>query len=390
MATTTTDRSEVGAVNRPALVFDADSHVMETDDWLAGFADAAVRDQIAPLGLANAGAKARDLMESLPSVWETHRSQEIDAEVVRGPKGWLAPGALDTEVRGKVLDALGITVQLVFPTFAIGQFRSDDLDVVYGGTQALNRAITAFCEPDERLKPIGWLPWHDPDRALRVLDEAIELGVAAVWLPHDAPGDTAPAHVDMEPVWARLADADIPFVLHVGGGKLLPPKYHNNGRPRPTDFLGGGENMRSKDFPVLHHSAERFLTCLALDGVFARHPGLRCGVIELGASWVPTMLRNLDHAFKNFAKFEPLLQELELSPAEYLRRQVRFTPFPFEDTRWLVEQEGPELFMFSTDYPHPEGGRRPFEVFGEELQSFDDDTRERFFWRNGADLLGLA
>jgi hypothetical protein len=71
-----------------------------------------------------------------------------------------------------------------------------------------------------------------------------------------------PANVGLEPVWARLSEAGVPFVLHVGGGKLLPREFHENGRPRPVDWLGGGENLRGKDFPVLHHSPERFLACL--------------------------------------------------------------------------------------------------------------------------------
>ena len=182
----------------------------------------------------------------------------------------------------------------------------------------------------------------------------------------------------------------MPFVLHVGGGKLLPKAFHNNGRPRPKDFLGGGENLRSKDFPVLHHSPERFLSCMVLDGVFERHPDLRGAAIELGASWVPGLLRNVDHALRSFSRFEPALGDLTLSPSEYLRRQVRFTPFPFEDTAWLLDQCGPEMFMFSTDYPHPEGGRRPFEAFGKAVGGFDEATRDRFFWRNGAELLGLV
>ena len=77
-------------------------------------------------------------------------------------------------------------------------------------------------------------------------------------------------------------------------------------------------------------------------------------------------------------------------PSHYIREHVRFTPFPFEDTAWLIEQCGPALFMFSTDYPHPEGGKRPFEIFGDALDAFGDDARERFFWRNGAELLGLT
>jgi predicted TIM-barrel fold metal-dependent hydrolase len=191
-------------------------------------------------------------------------------------------------------------------------------------------------------------------------------------------------------VWARLAEAGVPFVLHVGGGKLLPKAFHNNGRPMPKDWLGGGENLRAKDFPVLHHSPERFLACLALDGVFERHPELRGGAIELGASWVPGLLRNVDHAYRSFSRSEPDLKSLPMLPSEYLRRQVRFTPFSFEETAWLIDQCGSELFMFSTDYPHPEGGRRPFERFGAELDAFDDDTNEQFFWRNGAELLGIA
>ena len=49
------------------------------------------------------------------------------------------------------------------------------------------------------------------------------------------------------------------------------------------------------------------------------------------SSWVPRgcrdMLRNVDYAHRSFSKFEPALKALPLLPSEYLRRQVRFTPF---------------------------------------------------------------
>jgi predicted TIM-barrel fold metal-dependent hydrolase len=372
-------------------VFDADSHLMEVEDWLPAYADPGVRARLLPLGLDKAGAGAATLLASLPQLWEEQRHLPVGADVLAGPKGWKAPGALDTEVRSKVLDVLGIEAQLVFPTFSLGQFaRSDDLDVLFGGARALNRAMIDFCHADPRLHPVGFLPLLDPQRAATLLDETLAAGIAAVWISSEPPGGRSPAHVDFEPLWARLAEAQVPFVLHVGGGKLLPKAFHNNGRPRPTDWLGGGENLRAKDFPVLHHSPEQFLACLALDGVFDRHPGLRAGAIELGATWVVGLLRNVDHAQRSFARSEPDLKALPLKPSEYLRRQVRFTPFPFEDTAWLIDQCGPELFMFSTDYPHPEGGRHPFEIFGDALAGFDDDARDRFFWRNGAELLGIS
>jgi len=376
---------------RNSAVFDADSHLMEIDEWLPSYADPQVRARLRPLGLDKAGAGAADLMSSLPALWARQRDEDVTADVLTGPKGWMAPGALDSDVRSRVLDVLGISAQLVFPTFSLAQFTGrDDLELLYGGTRALNRAMVDFCRHDPRLHAVGFLPLRDPALAAAALDEALAEGAAALWIPSDAPGDFSPAHVDVEPVWARLAEAGVPFVLHVGGGKLLPRAFHDNGRPLPKDWLGGGENLRAKDFPVLHHSPERFLACLALDGVFERHPGLRAGAIELGASWVPGLLRNVDHAFRSFSRTEPDLQSLPMLPSEYIRRQVRFTPFSFEDTAWLIDQCGPGLFMFSTDYPHPEGGRRPFERFGAELDAFDDDTRERFYWRNGAELLGIA
>ena len=253
-------------------IFDADSHVMETSDWLAGFAEPDVREQLGGLGFDGAGAGAKELMDRLPGVWASHRDQEIGADVIAGPKGWLAPGALDTDVRSRVLDALGIDAQLVFPTFAVEQFAfKPDLDVRYGGTRALNRAMTAFCAPDPRLKAVGSLPLADPERAETTLDEALATGSRPCGCPPRRPGDRSPAHLDFDGVWARLAEAGVPFVLHVGGGKLLPKAFHNNGQPRPKDWLGGGENLRAKDFPVLHHSPERFLACMAIDGVFERH-----------------------------------------------------------------------------------------------------------------------
>ncbi|MCU1399914.1 MAG: Amidohydrolase [Acidimicrobiales bacterium] len=373
------------------MIFDADSHVMEVDGWLSAYADPEIRDRMPALALANAGQGAKKLMESIPAVWAQHTTETIGADVISGPKGWMAPGALDANVRSRVLDALRIDAQLVFPTFALGQFAtSQDQDIRYGGSRALNRAMAEFCSADDRLLAVGFLPLNDPQRAIEELDIALALGVKAVWVPSEAAGTVSPTHIDLEPVWARLADAGVPFVLHVGGGKLLPKAFHDNGRPRPTDWLGGGENLRSKDFPVLHHSPERFLACMALDGVFHRHPKLRGAAIELGASWVPALLRNLDHAHRSFSKFEPALQELDMLPSEYIRRQVRFTPFPFEDTTWLIEQCGAELFMFSTDYPHPEGGRRPFEIFGDALEPFDETARDQFFWRNGAHHFGVV
>jgi hypothetical protein len=116
---------------RSSAVFDADSHLMEVDEWLPTYADPQVRDRLRPLGFDKAGAGACDLMSSLPALWAQQRDEDVTADVLTGPKGWVAPGALDADVRARVLDALGISAQLVFPTFSLAQFTGgDDLDLL--------------------------------------------------------------------------------------------------------------------------------------------------------------------------------------------------------------------------------------------------------------------
>jgi predicted TIM-barrel fold metal-dependent hydrolase len=57
---------------------------------------------------------------------------------------------------------------------------------------------------------------------------------------------------------------------------------------------------------------------------------------------------------------------------------------------WLIEQAGAELFLFSSDYPHPEGTKDPVGKFEASLAGVSDDAKERFYSRNFAELFRLT
>ena len=374
------------ADGRPIL--DADSHLMELPGFLDRFIEADMVDRLkgremkalAPvLDRATADAEAR---KADPVV-----RAEAEARLLQD-KGWLAMGAFDPAERHHVLDLFGFSGQLVFATFATAMFVGRDADLHYAGSAAHNRAVVDFCEGDPRLLPVGYVPLVDPDKAVKVLKEALELGCAAIHVPSTAAGDRAPTHPDLHPFWQILNDADVPFVLHVGGGgRLLDRAFHNNGMP-VTDHLGGGENIRSKDFLAISNSPSLFLGALILDGHFDRFPDLRGGAIEEGASWVVSWLHQLDFAQRAFRRTEKPLNELAMRPSDYVRKHLKFTPFPGEPVGWMIEQAGPELFMFSTDYPHPEGGRDPKAKFEDTMATVSETDRERFYFGNMAELLG--
>jgi predicted TIM-barrel fold metal-dependent hydrolase len=306
-----------------------------------------------------------------------------------GAKGWGALGAFDPHERSRALDLLGFSSQLVFSTFAATQFSGDDPDLVYGGTRAHNRAMADFCAHDARLVGVGFVPWGDPARVREEAEEALRLGCGALLVPSHPTAKLSPAHPDYHPFWALLEEADVPFMTHVGGGgRPLHRAFHNNGKPPTTDFLGGGENIRSKDFMALHNAPETFLSCMVLDGLFEQFPRLRGGCIEQGALWVPAWLKRLDIAQQTFSKTEPALR-LPLKASDYVRRQLKFTPFPTEPVGWLIEQAGEELFLFSSDYPHPEGGRDPLARFEGSLPGISEVAKGKFYAENYAEMMGF-
>ena len=372
---------------------DADSHIMETFDWVSSHADPDLRERIGPLKLAGAGKAAeKAIAKAEARRADPEATAALRREGIAGPKGWAAFGAFDPAERSQALDDLGFRCQLVFSTFASTQFLgASDAELKYGGARAHNRAMGEFCAGDRRLMGVAVVPLDEPERASTEIRNAARFGCKAVWVAAAPAGDKSPGHPDLDPVWAALVDCGLPFMLHIGSGtRTLPKVYENNGQPKPADWLGGSENLRVKDYMVMSFAPQMFLSAMVFDGVFSRHPELRGGVIELGGGWVPDFLRRLDHGQRMFRKSDPVVATLEQPASEILRAHVKFTPFPGEDIGRMIRDAGDDVFLFSSDYPHPEGGRDPMRKFEDTLQGISEDAKDCFYRRNFEAMMGTA
>jgi predicted TIM-barrel fold metal-dependent hydrolase len=389
------------------VVHDADAHIMETPTWLRDHADPGLRDRIAPLALTSGNElrqtgdpaeQLRDLDAAFSRLAVKHASEEyraIEADEIMRRKNFAATGAFVADDRPRALDLLGFSSQLVFNTFHNRRLHDwehrGDLDFAYGVARAHNRGMLDFCSVDPRLLATAYVPLADFERAAAMTDEAIAMGAAALLVASGCPAGHSPSHLGLDPVWARAQEMGIPVVFHVGGtDDLIDANYFQNGLPIPPDFHGGEENFRSVDYMGIPGPPAQTLATMIFDGVLERFPTLRIGVIEQGAIWVPSWMRQMESAFEAFHRHEDRLQALSMRPADYVRRQVRFTPYPTEDVGWIIEQAGPEVCMFSSDYPHVEGGRRPVERFEASLGSADAEIRQRFYCDNFLDLMGTA
>ena len=371
--------------------YDADSHIMELPDFLKAYADPAIRDEIPEVSYS-ASLVTDEEVEIIMQQGGKHSEEHVAAQIALGDKliesskEIQALGAFNGTDRTKALDLLGFKKQLVFATHSVAMpfhpSQKKSVNLRYGATRAHNRHMADFCGEDDRLMGIGIVPLDDPESACAEAEWATNAGMKAIWVPHRAPGERSPGHVDLEKFWALLAESGTPFVIHVGGSPLQALKsWSNNGRAAVKDWMGGGENVRTKDAALLHQPPETFISMLLLDGVFERHPKLRGAAVELGAGWVPELLRRLDWVTHIYGRVDESVR-FERKPSQQLTEQMGFTPFPHENVADLIDQSNADLYLFSSDYPHVEGGRNPIGRFESSLAEREESEKTRFYSEN--------
>jgi predicted TIM-barrel fold metal-dependent hydrolase len=369
-------------------VHDADSHIMELPGTINRYLDPKFRDDF----VAKTGRK-----DVLPEWFAKAAEKARDPEFRAGAeanillrKNYEALGAFDATDRPKTLDYLGFASQLVFTTACLSNFGLEQMGEVELAAEAArghNRMMAEFCGVDRRLLGTGYVPLIDRKRAPEIAREALALGCKALVIPSRHPPGFSPSHVELDPLWALAQEAGVPILFHVGGEEKMHKDYLENGLPFVKDFHGGDENFTSLTFMAIPLSVWQTLSALVVDGVFDRFPRLKWGAIELGASWLPSLMKFLDSGCAAFGK-EERLQKLSDTPSAILRRQLRVTPYPHEDVAWIMANSGEEMVLFSSDFPHVEGGRNPLKRFNDNLVGVSDTAKRGFFRDNFIDLMG--
>jgi predicted TIM-barrel fold metal-dependent hydrolase len=371
-------------------IHDADSHVMELPGTINRYVDPKFRDAF----VEKTGRK-----DVLPEWFAKAAAQAEDSEFRAGAeanillrKNYEALGAFRNQDRPATLDYLGFASQLVFTTACLSNFgleQMGEVELALETARAHNRMMTEFCSVDRRLLATGYVPLIDRARAPQIAREAIALGAKGLVIPSRHPPGFSPSHVELDPLWALAQEAGLPILFHVGGEEKMAHDYIDNGLPFVKDFHGGDENFTSLTFMAIPLSVWQTLSALVIDGVFDRFPRLKFGAIELGASWLPSLMKFMDSGVLAFGR-EERLQKLSGTPSEILRRQLRVTPYPHEDARWIIENSGEEMCLFSSDFPHVEGGRNPLKRFNDSLVGASETAKRGFYRDNFIDLMGAG
>ena len=376
-------------------IIDVDSHLFELDDFLHSVATEEEMAFIKPMNSQNElpvsleaierGREHLDRRNADPELMSKFESGMFD--ISRSP--WSRLGAFDPSERSHTLDVLGFEKQIILGTFAFHQIaHENDKKALEIGARVYNRAMGKFCAHDSRLLAGGYVPLSlGPETAGTLLDDAFNEGCYTVMIDTNEANPEAISftHPDFDPVWARFADQDVPVILHIavnGHYDPVSPSFKNNGRVSVA--LGGDAPDTNLGLVAMNNSVELFLSAMIFDEVFERHDKLRCLSLEHGASWVPGWLHKLDFVERSSRHTAPRNRRA----SEVARERVRFAPFAGEPVGWLIEQLGPEMLCFASDYPHPEGSSDPIRKFESTMDGVDPTAVEAFYAGNVDRFLG--
>jgi predicted TIM-barrel fold metal-dependent hydrolase len=188
-------------------------------------------------------------------------------------------------------------------------------------------------------------------------------------------------HKAHDPVWARLAEANVPVAFHLGDSgynALLGAPWGG-----AEDFAPFREPDLLGSVIIGDRAIHDTMASLIVHGVFTRHPTLRVASIENGSDWIYPLVKGLQ---KQANRTPWLFAE---DPLDTIKQHVWVTPYYEEDLRKLADTIGVEHVLFGSDWPHGEGLAEPA-TFVDELTAFSADEQHRIMRANCAELIGLA
>lgn len=299
----------------------------------------------------------------------------------------LRPEYQDRDLRLKIMDEQGLGAVMLFPTLGCGveEALRDDIPATMASISAFNRWLEEDWGFDHEGRILGapMLSLADPDAAGAELDSVLERGARIVHIrPAPVPGPNGTSlslgNKKFDPVWARLAEANVPVAFHLGDSgyqRRFAPAWGGRGE------FGFGNSDPLAQVLVSDRAIHDTVASLVMHGVFQRHPALRVASIENGSDWLHLLAKRL----RKQANQTPWV--FTEDPLDTLRSHVWVTPYLEEDLTALAELMGDDKILFGSDWPHGEGVAQPLD-FAIELGAFDDAATDRIMRTNALDLLG--
>ena len=330
------------------FIVDIDSHHTETESWreiIAYIDDPVVRENAREMVFHRSGTPPYGLNGDLAMRYQdvggriphqAARGEHVDESEIKA-----AGGHRDLVLAKRAYEAMGIDVQVVFPTpmLFLGMHPQFDMEAVLG--KAYNRwQVDNILTKDKRLKTMMFLPFNDPESALEAIEEF-----------GDAPGCVgfmvtsvrykAVHHNHYMKVYRALEERGLPLGFHAG-------YYWQDPFMMQINRFGSMHALSFVWCNVVH------MTNWIMNGLPERFPGLDVVWIESGLAWVPWLMQRLDHTHLMRSSEAPTLKKM---PSEYMK-EMYYTCQPMETDHPKALELTFEMInartqlLYASDWPH--------------------------------------
>jgi predicted TIM-barrel fold metal-dependent hydrolase len=268
------------------------------------------------------------------------------------PRDYWEPAA-----RVAKLAALGVDEAILFPNYGLGWERKLgqwSRPALFANLRAWNRwCASVAATGGGRLHPALHLQLGDLDWLGDELAAAARAGLRLAMIAPALVDGVPLSHASLDRAWSLFTEHGVTPVFHVAD---QPRPFHDAWY---TDGELGGVPVLESIF--LWTPAALAATDLIVNGVFARHPELRLGIVELSAVWVPMYLMMLDGGTRFVNRlYGESRTALDGPGSEVFKRHVRVSSFAYELPDRIIRQTGgSDLYMCCSDYPHSEGTATP-------------------------------
>jgi predicted TIM-barrel fold metal-dependent hydrolase len=143
-------------------------------------------------------------------------------------------------------------------------------------------------------------------------------------------------------------------IYRVAEKHKLPIGVHAGSLYRHAPASTGWGSYFIEDQVLQAPAFESQLLSLVSEGVFAKFPDLKIVFMESGFMWLPPFLWRANKTWRGVRSEVPWVKK---PPADIIRHHLRITVQPIDQSdeeilKEILEQIGPDILLFSTDYPH--------------------------------------
>jgi predicted TIM-barrel fold metal-dependent hydrolase len=392
--------------HRAYRLVDADQHYYEPDDCFTRHLDPALRDrglEVRHNGLDGLGrvylsgerlgffSVAPGESTGRPGLLQAYFKSEgrrvrANEEPIHGTS---VPEFTQRDARLKALDEHDVEAALMLPSLGVGVEHEARRDS--SAWYAMMRSFNQWVEEDwgygldGRIFGVPLTSLIDLDEGINELDRVIRQGTKVVLMRPGPLYGRSPADPYFDPFWNRVQEANIVVAFHLcsfGYAELYSTQWGHEPNPA-THRQSAFQSLTCRSDRAMHDMAG----ALILDNLFSRMPKLRFMIIELGAAWIPSLLRKMDRIWRQPNSRWPGGRPEE-APSEIFRRHFWASPYPEEDFKEIADAIGVSQVVMGSDWPHPEGLERPSDML-EQLSSFSANSVQAIMRDNTAALLGI-